>query len=256
MLLFLLLLVLVKHKYSKDHLHFAGCIGKGANIMLLMDSSSSIWIVDYEKQLNFAQTLVDNFDIGPTDTQVRLGAITFSNRAHLEFSIDRYNDSRHLKRALGNIPYRSGQTNTAEALQLLKKEIQPRLSIYKSPFMAIVITDGRSRDALATSLAAKELHELGVHVYAIGVGSSCDINELKSIVSDKKNVRLVDSYSALQGIAISFGVKTCEGRSHFILLYFLFYKLCKAFEDIRIEGKYNVLIHIIRGRDTNTTSEQ
>ncbi|XP_029635146.1 uncharacterized protein LOC115210637 isoform X1 [Octopus sinensis] len=187
------------------------CIGKAANIMLLMDSSSSIWIVDYKKQLDFAQTLVDNFDIGPSDTQVRMGAITFSNRAHLEFSMDRYTDSKNLKRALGNIPYRSGQTNTAEALQLLKKEIQPKLSIYKSPFMAIVITDGRSRDTMATSLAAKELHELGVHVYAIGVGSNCDINELKSIVSDRtKNVRLVDSYSALQGIAISFGVKTCQ----------------------------------------------
>ncbi|XP_052823190.1 collagen alpha-1(XII) chain [Octopus bimaculoides] len=187
------------------------CIGKAANIMLLMDSSSSIWIVDYKKQLDFAQNLVDNFDIGTSDTQVRMGAITFSNRAHLEFSIDKYTDSRNLKRALGNIPYRSGQTNTAEALQLLKKEIQPKLSIYKSPFMAIVITDGRSRDTMATSLAAKKLHELGVHVYAIGVGSNCDINELRSIVNDRnKNVRLVDSYSALQGIAISFGVKTCR----------------------------------------------
>ncbi|GAB1599319.1 uncharacterized protein LOC115210637 [Argonauta hians] len=187
------------------------CVGKAANIMLLMDSSSSIWIVDYKKQLSFAQSLVDNFDIGPTDLQVRMGAITFSDRAHLEFSLDKYNDSTSLKRALGNIPYRSGQTNTAEALQLMKKEILPKLLIYTNPFMAIIITDGRSRDSIATSMAARELRELGVHVYAIGVGGNCDITELKSMVNDKiKNVRLVDSYSALKGIAKSFGLKTCE----------------------------------------------
>ncbi|XP_029635149.1 collagen alpha-1(XII) chain-like isoform X1 [Octopus sinensis] len=187
------------------------CVGKAANIMFVLDSSSSIWIVDYKKQLKYVQRLVDNFNVGVGKSQVSVGAITFSDRAHLEFSLDQYTDSQQVRKAIDNIPYRTGQTNTAEALQVLRSELKPKLQSSSSPFIAIVITDGKSRDTKATKKEAKLLHKLGVHVYAIGVGSNYDLEELKAIASDPvNNVYQVTSYSALQEINKDFGVKPCE----------------------------------------------
>ncbi|XP_052823189.1 collagen alpha-1(XXVIII) chain isoform X2 [Octopus bimaculoides] len=179
--------------------------------MLVMDSSSSIWIEDYKKQLQFARELVDNFDIGQTNSHVRVGAITFSRTAHLDIPLGRYASKKKLQKAIIKIPYRTGETNTAEALRLLRTEIEPKMKVFTAPFMVIVITDGKSRDSWSTRYEAHLLHKLGVHIYAIGVGLYYDLRELKSIASDPvRNIRLVSSYSALENIAKQFGVKTCE----------------------------------------------
>lgn len=184
--------------------------------MFVMDSSSSIWIEDYKKQLQFARKLVANFDIGQTNSHVRVGAITFSRTAHLDIPLGRYVSKRKLQKAILKIPYRTGETNTAEALRLLRREIEPKMKVFTAPFMVIVITDGKSRDTWSTQYEAHLLHKLGVHIYAIGVGPYYDIKELTSIASDPvRNIRLVSSYSALENIAKIFGVKTCEGELKF-----------------------------------------
>ena len=181
--------------------------------MFVLDTSSSIWIVNYNKQLEFVEKLVEPFDIGPADTQVHVGAITFSSNAHLEFSLDKYTDKDQLKKAISNIPYRQGQTNTAEALDLMRMEISPLLETAKAPFIAVVITDGMSMDTKATRQEAKKLHALGVNVFAIGVGHQFDLSELKAIASDpENNVYQVSSYSSLANIVKAFNVKTCEGK--------------------------------------------
>ncbi|XP_014771412.1 collagen alpha-1(XII) chain [Octopus bimaculoides] len=206
---FFLLLFILKEssQVSSDR----QCTGKAANIIFVMDSSSSIWSVDYTKQLKFVQNLVNNFDIGADDKAVRVGAITFSTKAHLEFSIDRYSTSEDIQAAVGRIPYRSGVTNTAKALELAKSQIEMKKKLYQAPFILVVITDGMSRDPVATRNTAKSLHKLGVHIYAIGVGASYDVEELKTIASDPiENVYQVGNYSALQGIVKLFGTKTCE----------------------------------------------
>lgn len=191
---------------------FTECTGKAANIIFVMDTSSSIWIVDYNKQIRFFQKLIENFHIGQSNSHVRVGAITFSDYAHLEFPLDKFTNKEDLKVALGAIPYRRGQTNTAAALQLLMKEVKPKLKVYTAPFIAIVITDGKSRDTNATRHAAKLIHEVGVNVYAIGVGKRFDTKELNAIASDPvNNVLLVANYSALEKIASYFSVKTCKG---------------------------------------------
>lgn len=189
------------------------CIEKAADIIFVLDSSSSIWIVDYEKQLEFLADLVDSFKVGNGRSRIRVGAITFSNRAHLEFSPNRYTDPAQLRNAILRISHRLGSTNTAAALKLLKRQVETTVQERKSPVIAVVITDGKSSDPAATKEEAKKLHALGIHVYAIGVGNSqkYDISELKAIASDPENgVYTVSSYSALKEIAEKFHIKPCE----------------------------------------------
>ena len=47
------------------------------------------------------------------------------------------------------------------------------------PRVAIVLTDGRSNDPPKTVLAALKCHEADITMFAIGVGSSVDLNELE-----------------------------------------------------------------------------
>lgn len=189
------------------------CIGKAADIMFVLDSSSSIWRVDYDTQLKFVADLVDSFDVGSGKSQVRIGAITFSDHAYLEFPLDQYTDPVQLKEAILNIAYREGRTFTNEALKLLKEQVEPLLTDSKGPIVAVVITDGRSAQPADTKAEADKLHKLGINVYAIGVGNSknYDLEELKAIASDPDNgVYTVSSYSALKEITQKFHIQPCE----------------------------------------------
>lgn len=193
-------------------------------MIFVLDSSTSVWIVDYKKQLKFVEKLVEPFDIGPADSQVHVGAITFSSHAHLEFSLDKYTDKEQLKRAISSIPYRQGQTNTAEALSLVRMDVSSHLKTSTAPFIVVVITDGMSSNTKATRKQAKKLHKLGVNVYAIGVGYYYHLSELYGIASRPKNVYTVSSYSALESIVKTFNIKSCKGI--IISFFILFLSIC------------------------------
>ncbi|CAE1302786.1 unnamed protein product [Acanthosepion pharaonis] len=187
--------------------------------MFVLDSSTSIWSEDFKRQLKFVRNLVNSFDIGTGKSQVRVGVITFSDDAHLEFSFDKYTSRNELEDAILAIPYRSGITNTAAALRMARLQLGRYLYDSSGLFVTIVITDGLSQLPHETEREAKNLHTLGVHVYAIGVGKHYDVEELKVIASDPlHNVFEVSSYAVLENIAQSFNVKTCEGDL-FISIY-------------------------------------
>ena len=205
------------------------CIDQAADIIFLLDSSSSIWVEDYKRLLAFVENLVDSFDNGFGRNRVRVGVITFSDRAHLDIALDRYNDFEKLKSAIKKIPYRTGITNTAAALNLLRHEITPEMDTDHGPVVAIVITDGLSRDTTATRDEARRLHNLGVNVYAVGVGDRYEMDELKAIASDPvKGVYQVVSYSALEEIAHHFHIKPCRGLLYYFFYYILF---CYLFQS-------------------------
>lgn len=204
----------LKRFLIKIFLQFSECIEKAADIMFVLDSSSSIWIVDYEKQLDFVADLVDSFGVGSSKSKIRVGAITFSDRAYLEFPLDRYTDPAELRNAILNIVHREGSTNTADALRLLKEQVEPNLKTNEGPTIAVVITDGKSANKFMTEKEAKKLHQVGIKVYAIGVGDSTkyDIDELKAIASDPDHgVYTVESYTALKNIKRTFNVDPCKG---------------------------------------------
>lgn len=188
-----------------------GCSG---DMVFVMDASSSIWVVDFTRQLEFVANLVDTFNIGPGPRQVSIGAITFSDHAHLDFALDRFYSRPELKETILKIPYRMGGTNTAEALKLLKTVVTPYVRLKRRPLIAVVITDGLSWDSAQTKREAEALHRLGINTHAIGVGDHYDMEELKAIASDPVyGVHEVTSYSALNNIADKFRGRLCEGKT-------------------------------------------
>ncbi|XP_029634555.2 collagen alpha-1(XXVIII) chain-like isoform X1 [Octopus sinensis] len=184
------------------------CVGKETDILFVLDSSSSIWPKDYERLLKFIQEFVDSFEVGMN--KMRMGVITYSKKAHLEFPIGQYVTKEKLQKAISKIRYRSGWTNTAAALKLVKEQFQ---SLVKSnaTLVTIVITDGNSRSHRKTKAEAANLHRLGIKVYAIGIGKKYHIKELKVIASDPDNgVYRFFNYKSLESIGKNFFIKSCR----------------------------------------------
>ena len=61
----------------------AVCGDKPADIVFVLDSSSSVGATNFQKQLDFMAEFVKQFDIGPSD--VVFGLVTFTAYAHNEF---------------------------------------------------------------------------------------------------------------------------------------------------------------------------
>ena len=55
------------------------------------------------------------------------------------------------------------------------------------------------------------LQDMGIQVFAIGVGHSIDPKELEAIASDSNKVYSVDNFDALDAIKFELAIKTCKG---------------------------------------------
>lgn len=193
----------------------AGCDGKPADVVFALDASGSIWAPDFRRQLQFVQEMVSVFEISPDVTQI--GVLTFGDFPEKAFHLDKYDNERDVTTAIGQIQQSRGDTNTADALHALRRhffsEEHARQSVVK---IAVVITDGLSKDPEATAQQAQLAREAGIHIFAIGVGQAVDMQELLNIAStpQREYTFAVNDYTALKSIKKLLAMKTCEGRCH------------------------------------------
>ena len=154
----------------------------------------------------FEHDFVDQLRIGPNDNQV--GTIVFSNYGSVIFNLNAYNNKADILQSILNINYPSGSTNTADGLCKLVRYgfadghgARPTSgAVFR---IAIVMTDGKSNKESPecqwnTLQAAEAVHELSppVLVYAIGVTSSVNDDELNAIASGPKFVTYIDSFDS------------------------------------------------------------
>ena len=190
---------------------FTGCGGKPADIVFVVDSSSSIWGPDFDKQLNFIEAIISSFEIAENLTKV--GIVTFSDKSHVEFDLNKYKEEKNMKTAVNSIKQILGGTNTASAITEMS-------DLFKGgrpndvPQIAIIMTDGKSRSPEETVKAANKVRKSATHVFVIGVGDNIDQKELNAIASSPKDryVFEVDDYDALDTIRELLGIEVCKGK--------------------------------------------
>lgn len=186
-------------------------MAKVADVVLVIDSSSSISIKDWGLVKEFMKRVVGIFDVGPLYT--RVGLIRFSDSADFVFSLDRYQTKSQLLTAVDNLSYSSGGTNTAAALELMNSQafLNDRAS---APNIAIVMTDGRSKVPRLTAYQAARAQGMHTHVFAIGVGDQVLQSELEAIASDpdSSNVFTVDNFTALHEIENAVALQSCGSK--------------------------------------------
>lgn len=108
-----------------------------------------------------------------------------------------------------------GGTNTSGALEHLRTRVFPAAR-REVAHVAIILTDGQSKNSTLTAEEAKKLREMGVYVFAVGIGAQTDVTELMDIASDPNEnfVFHVDNFSSLRNIRELLAIKACDGKFH------------------------------------------
>ncbi|XP_033749224.1 collagen alpha-4(VI) chain-like [Pecten maximus] len=185
------------------------CHGKPADIFFLLDSSSSIWIVHYRKQLKFIQDLVATFPISQTDTRIGVGI--FSHLYQTQISFGDFDNVDDLQNRIKRIPHMLGSTYTGRALGKVRNEFV-RKARPGVAHVAVILTDGVSRNVISTFNQARLLKDQGVYVFAIGIGKGPNMKELQAIGSEPSDefVFKVASFNILESIKDKLAMKVCR----------------------------------------------
>lgn len=149
----------------------------------LLDSSGSINNAhkeNYQIMKDFIKGIVKSFVIGEDKTNVAVATFSSLGYFKVRFDFKKYFDAEQIVSAIENVPYDGKKTYTGDALTRLRQDLFP-LARTGVPHILIVMTDGRSHDHVKTP--AERLHDMGVHIIAVGIGST-DYQELKDMATD------------------------------------------------------------------------
>ena len=186
------------------------------DVVFVLDCSASILPPDFASQLRFVKKVTKRLGIGPFDYQTRIGAVTFSDDAKIEFNLGENLSKRDVVHAVRRIKHRSGSTNTATALTTLADSmfLPENGGRMNASRVAIVITDGKSHNRNATSVAAKRARDQGIRILTVGVGPEIDGTELDLIASEPKQLNMykVTSFRKLRTVLDSMVERTCKGN--------------------------------------------
>ncbi|XP_076089754.1 matrilin-1-like [Mytilus galloprovincialis] len=184
-----------------------------ADIVFALDSSGSVGLSHFKKQIDFVKDFVNKFSIGPTRTQ--FSVVTFSDTVNNEFTLNEYPNKHRLINAIDNIKYRIGATNTHLALEFVTQNsfLSANGGRSKIKRIVIILTDGKSQIPDQTKKAAEQLHLLGAQVISVGIGSGVDILEITRIASDKQNVVKVENFDKLTTIETQIQNAACQKKS-------------------------------------------
>ncbi|XP_046581537.1 cartilage matrix protein-like [Haliotis rubra] len=194
-----------------------GCGGKPADVYFIVDSSSSIWKPDFHKQLDFIKEVIGQFDLGQDST--RVGVITFSDGIHPIIPLSGSQNRQYLEEQIDKIPYTGGGTNTGGAIRYLTDHgFSADIARPEVAHVAILMTDGQSKNLTNTSLQSRRAHKAGIYLFAIGIGQFVDTLELNDIACnpDKDFVFQVDDYTALTSIKELLAIKACQVPQNFV----------------------------------------
>ena len=192
------------------------------DICILVDSSESIRRANppdmsfdnWQLVLNFINNIIDEFPIG--EHGARIGVVSFSNSAQLEFPLNRFDRKEQIKDAVRRIPYYNAWTNTAAALTVARTECFRPMSGDRpqAKNIAIIITDGiPTLNVYAVDREAEALRSLGVTLLAVGITNDVNTDTLRTLSSppQQEGVNFFTSpdFQSLDGVLQDLVPQTC-----------------------------------------------
>lgn len=185
--------------------------------MFLLDSSTSVSQINFEKMLTFTREFVLHFNIDSGD--VRVGIVRFSTDSQVQFHLHDYHSKPEMLKAISNIKYFPGNTNTAAGIRTMRQVIfsekyGDRIDV---PNYAIILTDGVSNiDSKQTTPEALKAKNVGVEIFVIGIDLT-DMKEVNSIASEPlgKHRFIVNSFDNLNQINGDLFSEICLGICFF-----------------------------------------
>lgn len=180
---------------------------------MIVDCSGSVGEYHFGLTKMYIEQLVldANIDNGLT----RIGMVTYSSEARLEFKLDNYTTRADMIEAVRDVKYVPGSTNTADALRLARAEFfKPEAGdrqFYKN--IVILFTDGGSDDMMETLEEARLARLAGITILVVAIGDWVNLGEVREIASDPDdlNVFQVGSFEEFQTITPQLKRSGCNG---------------------------------------------
>ena len=193
-----------------------------ADVCFVIDSSGSICGTsqagstcdNWSLLLSFVNSIIDAFTVG--EQQTRVGVVTFANDAVLVVPMNRYFNHQDLKTAVLSIGYTGGQTNTGEALHVVRTQCFSSNNGERAgvPNIAVVMTDGLPTVIEYDMNTEASLLKQQSTVLAVGITDSVEKPLLKTISSaprrENENYFSTPDFSSLSNIIRALVVETCE----------------------------------------------
>ncbi|KAI1241169.1 hypothetical protein IHE44_0009634 [Lamprotornis superbus] len=178
-----------------------------ADLVFILDGSYSVGPENFEIIKSWLVNITRNFDIGPKFIQV--GVVQYSDYPVLEIPLGTHESSENLIREMESIHYLGGNTRTGRAIQFAYDHLFAKSSRFLTK-IAVVLTDGKSQDEVKD--VAAEARKNKITLFAIGVGSEIEEDELKAIANKPSStyVFYVEDYIAISRIKEVIKQKLCE----------------------------------------------
>lgn len=154
-------------------------------MVFVMDASGSIGANNFESMKTYVANVIRGLN-----ENVRVGVVRYSDSADIVLSLTPVTDPESLASTVGGIHYTQGGTNTAAGIRQAQSMFeQDRCSgIVKT---MTILTDGQSNDEQSTIAAANDVRAAGIQIFASGIGSGPNQNELQSIASSPPSDYLI-----------------------------------------------------------------
>ena len=128
-------------------LTYTECDVNALELFFVTDESGSVGYSNYQIMKDFVYDIVNAFDIGPDDVQV--GLMSYSSSYTFRFYLSTYSSKGLVLTAISSLPYNSGGTNTAGAINGIRSYAFTEANGARPasdgvPKVVIVITDGYS----------------------------------------------------------------------------------------------------------------
>uniref|UniRef100_A0A3P9NZX5 Collagen type VII alpha 1 chain n=1 Tax=Poecilia reticulata TaxID=8081 RepID=A0A3P9NZX5_POERE len=153
---------------------------QAADIVFLIDGSSSIGRANFLQVKGFMAGIVKPFASFVSESGIRFGAVQYSDTS-VEFAFNTHLTGTDVVNAVQNMNYKGGNTLTGAGLKYVSDNFFNPASVRDVPKfqVTILITDGKSQDQVQEP--AQKLRSQGVIVFA--VIKSADRNELAQVSS-------------------------------------------------------------------------
>ncbi|XP_078520012.1 collagen alpha-6(VI) chain [Lissotriton helveticus] len=175
------------------------CEVEKADIVFLIDGSTSIDDSDFSVMKNFMTSVVAEFDTRPGNVQI--GVAQYSHNYKEEFTLNSSSKNFDIKTKIGGIQQMMGNTYIGRALELVdKSHFNPQVGSRINEGiqqLLLVITDGKSHDEV--SRAAEALRKKSINIFALGIGNVSH-NQLLKIAGSPEKKFTVDNFNELSSI--------------------------------------------------------
>ncbi|KAK0051441.1 cartilage matrix protein, partial [Biomphalaria pfeifferi] len=198
--------------YTEDGLPVARSCLPRADIVILLDGSTSVTSNNFLTAKENVKYLASQLQIGPNRVHVAL--VQFSGKTSLEFPLTKYTDRLSVLRAIDRATYMHGNTETGLALKYARNEVfsssmGARLDV---PRIIILLTNGAATNHAQAVTEADLTRANGITIYAVGIGNKIDRLELQQITGDSSHVFTAVSYNDLETLVTPILNAACQAR--------------------------------------------